>query len=162
MLTLLQDDVMIDVRVAAEGRDDECEAIVRPATDRQRHDLGRAAVGQAWMAWTPTGSELRTIKFMPPKPLRDRDSRELLKSYRFALRVAETYEVTTLALPLPEQAGLSRPEEVLEGELIHTLLGECGALRHLRHLRLHASGEQEAVRYADRLADHQRRHGQSA
>lgn len=162
MLTYMQNDVMIKIEVATEEQEDGFEAMVRPATDQQRHDLGRAAVGQAWMAWSPTGGELKTIKFMPPKAMKEDTQHELLKSYRFAIRVAEAHEVNTLALPLPERAGLERPEGALESELLRTLLAQCNALHHLRYLRLLASGEQEAVRYANRLVEERDWHVRSS
>lgn len=149
MLKLTQNDVTIEV-INREGLDEEIlDAVVVPATEEQRRDLGKAAVGQAWMAWSPIDSFPKVIKFMLPKSSVQRQ--KLLKCYRLAIRVADNHEVASVVLPLPEQAGLVPLEDALAAELSRTLLELCQHLECLRHLQLLASGDQEAAVYADYL-----------
>ncbi|MGL6251575.1 MAG: hypothetical protein ACRC3F_11690 [Billgrantia desiderata] len=149
MLKLTQNDVTIEV-INREGLDEETlDAVVVPATEEQRRDLGRAAEGQAWMAWSPLDITPKVIKFMPPQTASWDDWQKLLLSYRHALRVADRHEVASLALPLPQQAGLPPLQDRQAGELAMTLLAMCRKRHHLRRLQLVASGNQEAVLYAN-------------
>lgn len=149
MLKLIQDDVTLEVRNQQELDEETLDAVVVPATDTQRRDLGRAAVGQAWMAWSPLDITPKVIKFMPPQTASWDDWQKLLLSYRHALRVADRHEVASLALPLPQQAGLPPLQDRQAGELAMTLLAMCRKRHHLRRLQLVASGNQEAVLYAN-------------
>lgn len=155
MLKLTQNDVTIEV-ILREGLDEETlEAVVVPATEAQRRNLGTAAVGQAWMAWSHGEATPKMIKFMPPSRVSEKGWRELLKCYRFAIRVGEIHEVASLVLPLPEEVGLSPIEDALAARLCLTLLKEVGERHHLKHLQLIASGHDEAVQYANRLVEEQ-------
>ncbi|HSP57972.1 MAG TPA: hypothetical protein VLO12_06705 [Halomonas sp.] len=155
MLKLIQDDVTIEVKVWEEEQE-PLDAIVLPATDKQRSDLGRAAVGQAWMAWSPIASTTRMIKFMPPTSWAESERCDLLQSYRFAIRVAENHEIASLSLPLPCHAGLGKGDEKLAAALSRTVLAQCRHLNHLRHVRLLGSEEQEVILYANQLVEEQK------
>ncbi|TLF52983.1 hypothetical protein FEI13_02415 [Halomonas urmiana] len=153
MLKLTQNDVTIEV-IHRESLDDKTlDAVMVPATEAQRRDLGTAAVGQAWMAWSHGEATPKMIKFMPPSKVSEEGGDELLKCYRFAIRVANIHEVASLALPLPEEMGLSPIEDALAARLCLTILEEAGEHHHLKHLQLIASGNQEAVLYANRLVE---------
>lgn len=153
MLKLTQDNVTIEIRNRQDLDEETLDAEVVPATDAQRRDLGTAAVGHAWMAWSPMDTTPQLIKFMPPETVNQDERGKLLLSYRNALRVADRHEVTSLALPLPQQAGLPLLQERLVAELALVLLDTCRRRRHLRRLQLIASGNQEAVLYANWLVE---------
>lgn len=153
MLKLIQDDVTLKVMLQQDLDEAVLDAMVVPATDAQRRDLGSAAVGQAWMAWSLLGTTPKVIKFMPPEEGGQDEWRKLLLSYRNALRVANRHEVASLALPLPQQAGLPPLQDRLAAELAMALLETCRERHHLRHLQLIASGNQEAVLYANLLVE---------
>lgn len=153
MLKLMQDDVTIEIRNHQELDEETLDAVVVPATDAQRRDLGAAAVGHAWMAWSPIEETPKLIKFMPPEAASRDEWRKLLLSYRNALRVADRHEVASLALPLPQQAGLPLLQEQLAAELALVLMETCRRRHHLRRLQLVASGNQEALLYANWLVE---------
>ncbi|WP_416137749.1 hypothetical protein ACM26W_14865 [Halomonas sp. HK25] len=153
MLRLTQDELTIEVRLHQELDEEALDAVVVPATDTQRRDLGRAAVGQAWMAWSPLDTTPKVIKFMPPQTASWDEWQKLLLSYRLALRVADRHEVASLALPLPQQAGLPPLQDRQAGGLALALLAMCRKRHHLRRLQLVASGNQEAVLYANWLLE---------
>jgi|TARA_A100001518_G_C1227050_1_gene78646 hypothetical protein len=153
MLKLTQNNVTIEIRNPHELDKQALEAVVEPATDQQRRQLGTAAVGHAWMAWSPIETTLKLIKFMPPQTTNQEESRKLLLSYRNALCVADRHEVSSLALPLPQQADLPLLQERWAAGLARVILETCLRRRHLRRLQLVASGNQEAVLYANWLVE---------
>ncbi|MDW7746339.1 hypothetical protein [Halomonas sp.] len=155
MLKLTQNDMTIEVIHRMSLDEEIMDAVVVPATEAQRCNLGTAAVGQAWMAWSPLEATPKVIKFMPPSSVSEEGWRELLKCYRFAIRVADIHEAASLALPLPGEVGLTHIEDALAARLSLTLLKESSERHYLKHLQLVASGHQEAVLYADRLAEEQ-------
>lgn len=152
MLKLTHHNVTIEIRTRQEERQDS-EAIVVPASKQQRNDLGSAAVGQAWMAWSPDEATPKVIKFIPPPSTSESEWRELLRSYCSAIRIAEVHKVASLVVPLPQQAGLMPVEDVLAARLSLAILEECRTGHHLEHLRLVAAGNQEAVLYANWLVE---------
>lgn len=153
MLKLTQDNITIEVKLHGEIDEGALDALVVTATDAQRRDLGSAAVGHAWMAWSPLEETPRLIKFMPPETGSESEWRKLLLSYRNALRVADRHEVASLALPLPEHAGLPPLRDRQVAELALILLETCRKRHHLRRLQLVASGNQEAVQHANWLVE---------
>ncbi|WP_275286357.1 hypothetical protein [Halomonas elongata] len=129
-------------------RQEALDAVVIPATDKQRHDLGRAAVGQAWMTWSSSEETSKTIKFMLPQvAATESEWRTVLQGYRFAIRIADRHEATALSLPLPEQAGLDSREKEQASVLYRCILEQCQELNHIRHVRLLARDEREAALY---------------
>ncbi|MWJ29516.1 hypothetical protein GPM19_15190 [Halomonas sp. ZH2S] len=158
MLKLTQNDLTIEVRTQQDLEAETLDAVVVPATEDQRRDLGKAAEGQAWMTWSPGETTPKTIKFMPPTKVSESGWEELLMCYRFAMRVAEIHEIASLALPLPEQVGLPPVEDALAARLSLTIWNESKEHRHLKHLHLVANDNQEAVLYAHWLVEVQSGH----
>ncbi|SEN20568.1 hypothetical protein [Halomonas caseinilytica] len=145
-------DVTFAIQHPQDARQAAPDAFVMPATDKQRRDLGNAAVGQAWMTWSDSDTSSRTIKFMLPQATSTwSEWRAVLQGYRFAIRVADSHEVTSLSLPLPEQAGLAPLKEDHVEDLHRTILAQCQALNHVRHIRLLAHTEREAALYTGLL-----------
>lgn len=153
MLEMTHDGLTVKVVEQGSVRLHHIAAFITDATESQRESLGKAAVGQAWTVWYSAGSWPITIKFMPPSQLTDKYREHLGRSYRLALRLADTNEASSAALPLPGMLGIKGMDDAMHREICQAVLESCAGFRYLTCVVLIAKENSEIERYARCLRD---------